>query len=694
MDALELGYNEPQNLYLVYKAPEDPIDAKTVEPAKDADVALVFVGTDENTATEEADRLTLLLPGNQVDLIKAVAAVNPNTIVVMQTLGCVEVEDFRNIPNLRGIVWTGYNGQAQGDAIAKVLFGDVNPGGKLNATWFKSVNDLAPITDYTLRGQKGDNGRTLWYFDKPVSYEFGYGLSYTTFEYSNFAISKTGITPEDRITVSVDVTNTGSREGDEVVQIYLTTPDSPASLQRPVKRLKGFKRVTIPRGQTKTVSIPVECKDLWFWDPEKDRITFDSGRYVFEIGASSKDIRGTVSATMDGRWEPNLKVVVADCGKSVLKSGETMKARATASLTDDSFLDTGKASISWSSNNPKVVSVAPDGTLKANSTGVATIKCTVTYKDKAVSGDFAVKVMPDLSLSSLSVGGKNVKTGTSRQYCFLSSKASAKAPVVAATAADPSVKVKIKQASAVPGTAVITVMDEMTSDSREYSVNIGVPAKSDDFKALGSQWNWVREDKAGWTVKNGALTLKAGTGDIDSDSNNVSNLLLQDANSDWVVTTKLSCGRTPGMPAQNAGLVACQDDDNFVKFVYAAAVSFRRQGGDAAPAAGQLRLNVEEGGWQKTEITLSMNGILDSDVVWLRLAKKGSSYTASYSKDGRKFTEAGVAEAVLKDIKAGLIAAEGVMPARMRMFGGAMPQTPAEPFEVSFDNFTIKSSGL
>ena len=95
---------------------------KQLKLAASADVAIVFVGTDEKTATEESDRLTLLLPGNQVDLIKAVAAVNPNTIVVMQTLGCVEVEEFKNLPNIPGIIWTGYNGQAQGDAIAEHSF--------------------------------------------------------------------------------------------------------------------------------------------------------------------------------------------------------------------------------------------------------------------------------------------------------------------------------------------------------------------------------------------------------------------------------------------------------------------------------------------------------------------------------------------------------------------------------------------
>ena len=160
---LRLGVNEPKTVYLVYKAAEDDeIDPATLKAAEESDVAIVFVGTDENTATEEADRLTLDLPGNQVDLIKAVAAVNKHTIVVMQTLGCVEVEEFKDLENIPGILWTGYNGQAQGSAIAKVLFGDVTPGGKLNATWYKTVKDLPAITDYTLRGGEGKNGRTLW----------------------------------------------------------------------------------------------------------------------------------------------------------------------------------------------------------------------------------------------------------------------------------------------------------------------------------------------------------------------------------------------------------------------------------------------------------------------------------------------------------------------------------------------------
>ena len=104
-------------------------------------------------------------------------------------------------------------------------------------------------------------------------------------------------------------------DGDEVVQVYLRTPDSPASLERPIKRLKGFQRVTIAAGQTKTVTIDIDCPDLWFWDPAKDRIMFDQGKYIFEIGTSSKDIRGKVEATMNGTYNAVLKTVVAECGK-------------------------------------------------------------------------------------------------------------------------------------------------------------------------------------------------------------------------------------------------------------------------------------------------------------------------------------------------------------------------------------------
>src|SRR5678815_1130065 len=389
-----LGISGPQTIVLVYREAEAAaIDKETIDFAASSDVALVFVGTDQTTGREESDRFSITLPGNQNELIKSIASVNPNTILVIQGMGMVEVEQFKNNPNIAGIIFTGYNGQAQGTAMAKILFGEVNPGGKTAVTWYKSINDLPDFNDYNLRGANGKNGRTYMYFNKDVSYEFGYGLSYTTFGYSNFHISKKAITPNDKITVSVDVKNTGAVNGDEVVQVYVKTPGTAASLQRPIKRLKGFKRVTIPKGQTKTVSIDIDCADLWFWDSKNKKITFDPGKYMFEIGASSKDIKGTVEANMSGTYRTQLSTVVIDCDSVVLTPGKKAKTSVSASLSDDSFFDTKKAKLTYKSSNPSVAAIDANGEVTAIGPGVASIFANVTVDGKTVSNSVSLSLI-------------------------------------------------------------------------------------------------------------------------------------------------------------------------------------------------------------------------------------------------------------------------------------------------------------
>ena len=690
----KLGYNGPQTLYLVYKAPEDDeIPDDVLAAARKSDVAIVFVGTDENTATEEADRLTLNLPGNQVKLIQAVAKENKNTVVVMQTLGCVEVEDFKNLENIPGILWTGYNGQAQGAAIPMVLFGDVTPGGKLNATWYRSVKDLPPITDYTLRAGNGKPGRTLWYFTKPVSYEFGYGLSYTTFEYSDFTVSKSSITPDDKITISVNVKNTGDYDGDEVVQIYMTTPDSPASLQRPIKRLKGFKRVTIPRGQTRLVEIEIDCADLWFWDMAADRITYDSGRYVFEIGSSSKDIRGTVTANMNGRFTPQLKTVVADCRVSVLEIGQTAQTVTSACLTDDSFIGLDKATVKYVSSNTAVATVDASGKLTAVGPGIASVTVSVTYNDRTVSDIYSVKVNADLSLASLKNAGKSLLKAGRRQYSVLGKMSSQ----VSATAQSQQLKVDVQQAPTVPGTAVVKVSEPVTGDARTYYVNFGTKGVSDEFKnnSLGRHWDVIRPDEDNLLVADGVLEITATTGDITTASDNGANLVLQSANSDWTIETKLQTSALP-TGAQNAGLVAYQDDSHFVKFVYTAAGFRRGQQQTAAPAAGSLQLYVEENGASKSTVSVNLaEAGVNDNTVYLKLEKDGSVYTALYSVNGKNWIQAGQADVALKDIQAGMIACQGVQNMRGMRPGAAPAAAPAQqqaaPFKACFDWFRIKN---
>jgi len=709
----KLGFNGPQTLYLVYKAPVDAkIDEETIKTAAAADVAVVFVGTDEKTATEEADRLTLLLPGNQVELIKAVAAVNPNTIVVMQTLGCVEVEEFKNLQNIPGIVWVGYNGQAQGDAIASVLFGDVNPGGKLNGTWYKSVKDLPEITDYTLRGGNGKNGRTFWYFDKDVSYEFGFGLSYTTFEYGNFRINKNSITPHDKITVSVDVKNTGKTEGDEVIQVYMKTPDSPASLQRPIKRLKGFKRVTLPAGQTKTVDIDINCADLWFWDMDKNTTTFDQGKYLFEIGISSKDIKGTVSATMNGKFTPVLKTVVADCGDVVLKSGQTSQTSLTAAMTDDSFFDVSKAKIVYSSNNTDVATVDTKGLITAKGSGVATITAQVTVDGHTVSGSFAIKVMPDLNAASIAVNGKKIPDFKSdvNEYSYMLANSSMKSPKVEAIPAGKDIAVEVIAAQGVPGSSLVVLTDNASVESNKYVVNFGTKSTVEEFNTttIGKQWTWVRENRANWSLsKNtGSLVITSAKGDISGTNNNAENILLQNANTDWVIDSKIVFSRKPSGFSQYGGLLAYQDDDNYVKVVYSAGTGGRRGMGGFGPGstgtqAGSVQLVIEENGTLKNVATLSMAEVIkENNTLFVKFEKKGNLYTAYCSTDGEKFTTIGSVQILLMNTKAGMIVCDGVADTRFRGPQG-MPERPGaqtteqdkSPFEVSFDYFRISNSG-
>ena len=320
----------------------------------------------------------------------------------------------------------------------------------------------------------------------------------------------------------------------------------------------------------------------------------------------------------------------------------------------------------------------------------------MTIDGKTVEDTFPVKVMPNLSLASLKVGGKAVKVGDAAALSYVLK--AGKAPKVEAVAADPAIQVAVKQAEAVPGTAVVTLCDVQTGDSRQIVVNFGTKGSSDSFRkgALGKAWNWVREDAAAWSLSaTDGLVLTAGKGDIAQASNNASNILLQSANSDWTVEMKMHCFAAPAAPAQNAGLVAYQCDDNFVKFVYAATFNFRRPA-DAGPAAGQLQLTVEENGAQKSSVSLPLEGIVGADnVLWLRLVKQGDNYTASYSVDGKKFVEMGSVQAVLQDVQAGVIACEGEMPMMMRgapRGGFQLPQ--AAPLKVGFSDFKISSRGL
>ena len=255
--------------------------------AKECDAAIVCIGNHPwsnagweqspvpSDGKEAVDRSAISL--EQEDLAKIVYQANPRTIMVLVSSFPFAVNWSQE--NLPAILHVTHCSQELGNGVADVLFGKVNPAGRLVQTWNKSIDDLPPMLDYNIR-----NGRTYMYFKGRPLYPFGYGLSYTQFQYDNLRLSSASLSQNDGLTVDVDVKNTGKRDGDEVVQVYLKYPDG-------VQRLKGFKRIFIKSGETKTVTIPIDNESMGMWNVEKHDFVVPSGNYTIEVGASSADIR-------------------------------------------------------------------------------------------------------------------------------------------------------------------------------------------------------------------------------------------------------------------------------------------------------------------------------------------------------------------------------------------------------------------
>jgi beta-glucosidase len=186
--------------------------------------------------------------------------------------------------NVPAILHITHNSQESGNALADVLFGDYNPGGKLVQTWPLSMEQLPPLMDYNIR-----NGRTYMYFKGDPLFPFGYGLSYTNFSFSNFKTSGTVIKAGSIIQVNVEVTNTGKRSGDEVVQLYIRHLNS--TVVRPQKELKAFQRVALRPGERKTILLQLKAADLKYWDENRKQFVFEKDKIELMLGNSSADIK-------------------------------------------------------------------------------------------------------------------------------------------------------------------------------------------------------------------------------------------------------------------------------------------------------------------------------------------------------------------------------------------------------------------
>jgi beta-glucosidase len=274
-----------------------------VAAARGADAAVVVVGSMPFiNGREDHDRSTMDLAAGQEALVKAVKQANPHTIVVLQNSYPDTINwEQDNIP---AILWTTHAGAETGHALADVLFGDVSPSGRLTQTWYRSTSDLPDILDYDII----NSDRTYQYFQGSPLYAFGHGLSYTTFGYSNLRLSSSTVDPSGTVTVSVDVRNTGTRAGDEVVQLY--THQRTSRVKQPVKELRTFGRVSLAPGQTKTVQLRLKAADLAFWDVTRSRWVVEASAQDIMVGSSSADIRARATLQVRGETIParNLSV--------------------------------------------------------------------------------------------------------------------------------------------------------------------------------------------------------------------------------------------------------------------------------------------------------------------------------------------------------------------------------------------------
>jgi len=264
-----------------------------VTAARQSDIAIVCVGNHpisyglgwgENQVAsdgrEDVDRQAISL--EQEDLVRLVYKANPNTILIVVSSFPYAINWSKE--NVPAIIHVSQSSQEMGNGVADILFGKVSPAGRLVQTWITSIDQLPPILDYNIR-----NGRTYMYDRNAPLFPFGYGLTYTSFKYSGLKIDRKSLSGAEIANVTFNIQNTGNYDSDEVAQLYVSFPDS--KVEMPAKALKGFARVFIKKGETKTISIPLKADDLKYWDTGSNKWTLSPGRIAVAVSSSSADAK-------------------------------------------------------------------------------------------------------------------------------------------------------------------------------------------------------------------------------------------------------------------------------------------------------------------------------------------------------------------------------------------------------------------
>ena len=409
------------------------------EALNEADVIIAYSGTMVGGAEPETglvadghesnDRTTISLPYRDRHVANICNAKDQNgnylysdkTVVVMQTVGEVDVRPFKD--HCRAILWNSYNGQRQGIALAKVISGEFNPSGKLTSTWY-DPEDLKIMTcggvhtkddegitwkrnDYGIRQRYDENGNCVWpgrtymYYNGAPQYNFGYGLSYTDFKYSNLELDKNSVDANGEITASIDITNIGTVEGTEIAQLYVQNENGDG-INLPLQQLAGFDRVDLKSGETKNITFKINIKDLEQYSEKTEKNYVPTGKYNLWVGKSVTDKENITSFTVDGVLKSEIKTVYTvptgvslygafDSVSNTTASINSITSELSVTMSDEEILDMSKADVRYESSDNSIAQVTENGVVTAGvKSGVTTITAHVTVNGQTESVSFPV----------------------------------------------------------------------------------------------------------------------------------------------------------------------------------------------------------------------------------------------------------------------------------------------------------------
>ena len=549
------------------------LSAQTAADIKSADLVVVFVGTTTNNTNEGLDRGNLNMPGNYSSLIDQVTALgNPRTALAIQSDGPVKIDDVQG--RFPAVVFSSYNGESQGSALADVLFGKQNPSGHLDFTWYKDASQLPAMSNYGLTPDAtGGLGRTYQYFTGTPTYPFGYGLSYSTFAYSHITADRTSVSADGTVKVGFDVKNTGSTPGATVAQLYAATPFSVPGVELPKERLAGFAKTRVLQpGASEHITIQVKVSDLALWDSKAAKDVVYDGPYQFQVGPDASTVAGSAAVKVHGAWTPKVQTVTVQPENVEYAAGETLdltgknrwiKDDTTAANepdrnmavqadhvveavdNDGSFADLTKAHVRYSSSDPSVATVSDKGIVTAVGNGVATINVTVD----GVTGSVAITVHHKLTLGTPQVVKAGSTTTVTTTYTNSGSAALPNASVALTAASgftvqatSPTTFAGIAPGQSVTSTWQITAPADVKPGSYALSANASYTgARSDD--EAGSQVV-VAYPSVSATFDNVGISddSNPGEGNFDGGGRSIS------------AQTLAAAGLTPGAQATHDGV--------------------------------------------------------------------------------------------------------------------------------------------